>query len=127
MSLEDDVDALLRQGKKIEAIKLLREATGMGLLEAKNQIEGVGPSIDASPTDFTDENLTAVIRSNKKIQAIKMVREATGMDLVDAKAYVEQTQDEMIAAGEISASAKSGCAIALFASVGIGMLLTLMR
>ena len=32
---------LLRQGKEIEAIRVLREATGMGLMEAKNQIDEI--------------------------------------------------------------------------------------
>lgn len=30
---------MLKEGRKIEAIKLCREATGLGLMEAKNQID----------------------------------------------------------------------------------------
>nr|WP_221208702.1 ribosomal protein L7/L12 [Nocardioides albus] len=36
---QDEVVALVRAGKKIEAIKLYREATGAGLLEAKEAVE----------------------------------------------------------------------------------------
>jgi ribosomal protein L7/L12 len=37
--LPTDVMAALQQGKKIEAIKLLREARGIGLKEAKEAVE----------------------------------------------------------------------------------------
>jgi ribosomal protein L7/L12 len=37
--LEQQAKALLAQGNKIEAIKLVREATGMGLKEAKDFVE----------------------------------------------------------------------------------------
>ena len=36
---QDEVVALVRAGKKIEAIKVYREATGAGLVEAKNAVE----------------------------------------------------------------------------------------
>jgi len=36
---QDEVAALARAGKKIEAIKVYREATGAGLLEAKEAVE----------------------------------------------------------------------------------------
>jgi ribosomal protein L7/L12 len=34
-----DITALIRQGNKIQAIKLLRDRTGMGLKEAKDAVE----------------------------------------------------------------------------------------
>lgn len=39
---QDEVVALVRAGKKIEAIKVYREATGVGLVEAKNAVERLG-------------------------------------------------------------------------------------
>ena len=33
--------SMLKEGRKIEAIKLCRQATGLGLMEAKNQIDEV--------------------------------------------------------------------------------------
>lgn len=36
---QDEVVALVRAGKKIEAIKVYREATGVGLAEAKAAVE----------------------------------------------------------------------------------------
>jgi len=38
----DEVDALLREGKKIQAIKVYREATGAGLKEAKEAVDKLG-------------------------------------------------------------------------------------
>lgn len=38
-SVQTDVDRLLAAGKKIEAIKLIREQTGMGLKESKEAAE----------------------------------------------------------------------------------------
>ncbi|MFL5244764.1 MAG: hypothetical protein ACJ8FY_21900 [Gemmataceae bacterium] len=39
--MPSQITELLRQGKKIEAIKLYRESTGAGLAEAKNRIEEI--------------------------------------------------------------------------------------
>jgi hypothetical protein len=39
--LPSDVESALRRGNKLEAIKLLREQTGMGLKEAKDAVEAV--------------------------------------------------------------------------------------
>jgi ribosomal protein L7/L12 len=36
---QDEVLALVRSGKKIQAIKVYREATGAGLVEAKDAVE----------------------------------------------------------------------------------------
>ncbi|MEU5537273.1 ribosomal protein L7/L12 [Streptomyces sp. NPDC020362] len=38
----DEVNALVREGKKIQAIKVYREATGAGLKEAKEAVERLG-------------------------------------------------------------------------------------
>lgn len=38
----DEIDALLRDGKKIQAIKTYREITGAGLKEAKDAVERMG-------------------------------------------------------------------------------------
>ena len=39
--LDRDIDDLLSRGRKLEAIKLLREATGCGLKEAKDRVEAL--------------------------------------------------------------------------------------
>jgi hypothetical protein len=47
VELPDDVRAALARGDKIEAIKRLREATGMGLHESKDAVEA---AIAGDPT-----------------------------------------------------------------------------
>jgi ribosomal protein L7/L12 len=42
----DEIMTLLRQGKKIEAIKVLREKTGAGLAEAKQTIDAIDATIE---------------------------------------------------------------------------------
>jgi hypothetical protein len=41
--LTDEERSLLLEGKKIQAIKRVRERTGLGLKEAKDLVEGAGP------------------------------------------------------------------------------------
>lgn len=96
----------LRQGRKINAIKLYRESTGQGLKESKDAVEQMerdlasgttvpSPQIlSASPTtsgisDSVTARIHDLVRQNRKIEAIKVYREATGVDLRAAKDYVD--------------------------------------
>ena len=56
---EKDVQAAIDQGKKVTAIKLLREHRGLGLREAKELIDGCATAID-SPTDNTGSKKTII-------------------------------------------------------------------
>jgi hypothetical protein len=47
-ALDAEIDALLQAGQKIEAIKLVRERTGLDLAQAKNYVERLHPSDRAS-------------------------------------------------------------------------------
>jgi hypothetical protein len=95
----------LNAGNKIEAIKALREATGLGLKEAKDWVEayergGVAPapSFDHPPGRDPDASFVLppealdALRQGNPIQAIKLVREATGVGLAEAKAIVDEVQ-----------------------------------
>lgn len=94
------VAELVARGNKIEAIKLVRERTGMGLKEAKDYVESLPNATPlseltsalpnaASSTDDADQELAALIARGNTIGAIKLVRERTGMGLKEAKDYVE--------------------------------------
>jgi hypothetical protein len=48
-SAEGEVRALLQQRQKIEAIKLLRQRTGVGLKEAKDRVEAIEREIGLPP------------------------------------------------------------------------------
>jgi ribosomal protein L7/L12 len=94
-----DLAALLARGKKIEAIKQVRDRTGMGLKEAKDYVEalerGQAPPLPAmplaepAPAAMSDGALLELVRRGKKIEAIKQVREQTGMGLKEARDYVD--------------------------------------
>ena len=51
----DEIEALLRRGNKIGAIKLYRTATGVGLKEARDTIYAVERAIRAKDADRTLE------------------------------------------------------------------------
>ncbi|MGE3805946.1 MAG: ribosomal protein L7/L12 [Gemmataceae bacterium] len=86
--LKEEARALLEEGRKIEAIQLVREETGMGLAEAKSFVEALqrGDGSEATPgaaSDFEQE-LLALLRQDKKIEAVKLFREETGASLKEA-------------------------------------------
>jgi ribosomal protein L7/L12 len=95
----DRIRQLVQDGKKIEAIKLVREQTGLGLKEAKDAVEALerGESPDLQPVTVVAhilsrddvDTINGLLRQNKKIDAIKLYRERTGVDLKTAKDAVE--------------------------------------
>ena len=92
---EDDLSSLIRQGRKIEAIKLYRAQTGVGLAEAKAAVEAMEggesppPGGDAPAPEDIDADLWELLKSGQKIEAIKRYRAQTGVGLAEAKAAVE--------------------------------------
>jgi ribosomal protein L7/L12 len=96
------ISAFMAAGNKIEAIKRVRQLTGLGLKEAKDYVERMplgalsDPQASAlSPTrngnlaapDLAE--VSALLASDNKIAAIKRLRELTGLGLKEAKDYVE--------------------------------------
>ena len=104
------IRAALAAGEKIEAIKLLREATGLGLAEAKDAVERMErePGEGATPSPAVPPTVRAALMAGNKIEAIRLYREAMGGGLKDAKEAVER-----IALGDPSlppsVRTKSGC------------------
>jgi ribosomal protein L7/L12 len=92
--VESEVLQLLRRGRKLEAIKLYKNAFDCSLLEAKNAVESLatGPFVP-EPAPVHDprleQQLLDLLRRQRKIQAIKLYKEATGVRLMDAKQAVE--------------------------------------
>lgn len=101
MPLPAAVLELLHAGNTIEAIKLLRESSGLGLKEAKDTIDrylrdpsgstalpaastATAPGASTLPADVVQ-----AMRDGRKIEAIRLLREQTGMGLKDAKDAVE--------------------------------------
>jgi hypothetical protein len=98
-SLPDNVLAALQRGNIVEAIKLLRESTGLGLKEAKDLIdqhvrgEPTSPATGPSP-GLLPPAVVAALRRGDKIEAIRLLRQATGVGLKEAKDTVESFQSE---------------------------------
>jgi ribosomal protein L7/L12 len=101
---DERVIALVRAGKKIEAIKQVRERTGAPLKDAKEAVEAVQRKVLPHPVvavrearpkiphEQLDEALLPLVREGRKIEAIKLHREQTGLGLRESKEYVEALQ-----------------------------------
>lgn len=95
--VEEEIRSLIAQNRKIEAIKLLRQTSGLGLKEAKDSVDAMAagvPPLLSSPSAATDmssgDRIANLVRAGNKIAAIRDYRAATGASLVDAKAYIEE-------------------------------------
>ncbi|MEQ2007787.1 MAG: ribosomal protein L7/L12 [Limisphaerales bacterium] len=90
--------AELKGGNKIAAIKLCREATGMGLAEAKEWVEKLETSPDAplspAPEAGALSPVAEALFAGNKILAIKRYREQVTpvAGLAEAKEAVEQLE-----------------------------------
>jgi ribosomal protein L7/L12 len=100
--LLDGIKAHIAAGRKIEAIKLYREATGAGLAEAKEAIElieaGKPPKSDATASRGEDQALQSVsdlVLQGRKIEAIKHYRDATGLGLKESKDAVDALERQI--------------------------------
>jgi ribosomal protein L7/L12 len=94
---------LIAQRRKIEAIKLYREKTRVGLKEAKDAVEAMergeavpGPVEEPEPpgrlTPATLQKVKQLAAAGKLIEAIKELRAATDLSLKEAKEAVEALQ-----------------------------------
>lgn len=100
-SISDRALAALRTGNMIEAIKIVRQETGLGLAEAKQLVEhvdrGGGSLPDSSfrgqfsePEDI-DLPVAALValREGKLIDAVAALREKSGLGLMESKQAIE--------------------------------------
>jgi ribosomal protein L7/L12 len=115
-ALSAELMRLCGQGQKIEAIKLMREKTGLGLKEAKDAVEalerGESPTVGVSdfgpdpaaavPPEQLQHEVLALLGEGELIAAVKRWREVTGSDLKTAKDAIDR-----LAAGPQSAAAKA--------------------
>ena len=98
-SLPADVLAELLKGNKIEAIKLLRQATGLGLKESKDAIDRHAglqrsdPSGASSRVQIPPAVIDALQR-DKKVEAVRLLRDTSGLDLKGAKDRIDMHLNE---------------------------------
>jgi ribosomal protein L7/L12 len=96
IALPENVIEALQRGDTIEAIKRLRESTGLGLKEARDRIDQHlrGDPAPASVPGSLPPEVVAAMRQGRKIEAIRLLRERTGLGLKDAKEAVESIRRE---------------------------------
>ena len=118
------LQAALSTEGKIEAIKLCREFTGLGLAEAKECVESLDAASPSSvgPAQVGDSTpVTAAIFSGNTIQAIKLYRAAhPGIGLAEAKEQIETMAADLYAKqpGQFSRPPrKAGCAPVLILGI----------
>jgi ribosomal protein L7/L12 len=110
------VKAAIDRGNKIEAIKLLRDATGLGLKEAKDAvkyIEAGGSLVIAQKIakETGSEGIASALQQGNKLEAIRLYREQKGVGLNEAKEAIEamlegqQNNTSGLAPGEVKSSA----------------------
>jgi ribosomal protein L7/L12 len=109
-SWQEEAKAALKSGNKILAVKIVRDATGLSLKDAKDAVDAleVGGALPSTATrsssaaaaattnDEVQRTLVALVRAGKTIEAIKLYRTATGTSLKDAKDAID------VIAGEIA-------------------------
>jgi len=122
LSLDGRVIALMREGRKIEAIKLYRDLTGAGLKEAKDAVEalerdGSLPTTRDAPSS-DDPDVLELLRAGQKIRAIKLYRDKTGAGLAESKNVVET-----LARKNGIPSGQSGCSSAVLCILMIALIL----
>ena len=95
MELPEHIADLIQQGRKLEAIKLIREETGVGLAEAKAAVDQLsGSEAFGRPKIIDSDDADAEVRrlayEGRTIEARKLLRERNGLGLKEAKALVDQ-------------------------------------
>jgi ribosomal protein L7/L12 len=111
--LPPDAIAALENGRLIEAIKIVRDRTGLDLKNAKDVVERYAngergellpggwsqgaPQAAATTFSMGDGALPAAalaaLARGQKVEAVKIVREATGLSLAAAKKLVDDHQN----------------------------------
>ncbi len=111
--IADEVKAAIERGELIEAIKLLRNAKGVGLKEAKEMLEAYQRGEPAVPTAASQLRTRAAaaagtapqpvldaLRRGNTIEAIKWLHTHGGLDLKTAKEQVDALSAKSKAVGQ---------------------------
>ena len=100
-AVRGEVVRLLAQGGKMEAIKLVRDRTGLALAAAKDAVETIGrdeaivpPARSLAATirraQEMSEEVQQLVAKGQKVEAIKLIRERSGLGLKEAKDLVDR-------------------------------------
>lgn len=120
------IHALLHEHRKIDAIKLYREATGAGLAEAKDAVEEMAVNEAIKPPDDVRDydnpilisRIKSLLSRNRKVDAVKIYREEYGVGLKEAKQAVDKIQATMEKSGVSTSAYEPAISADPFASNG---------
>jgi ribosomal protein L7/L12 len=131
---EEEIRKLLDSGNKIQAIKMYREQTGVGLAEAKDAVEALAAggnlagssTVERVPADDPElvDEVKELLGQGNALPAVKLVRERTGRSLKESKEIVDQIGVD----SGLTSPSGSGClgAVLLAASVPLGAAWTIL-
>jgi hypothetical protein len=88
---EAEIRRLIGQNRKIQAIKVMREQTGLGLKEAKGLVEAMaaGRPVTTAPSGASlSDQVRAFENSGDHDSAVAIVRAQTGMTAPEAEAFI---------------------------------------
>jgi ribosomal protein L7/L12 len=127
-SLPANVLEAIRRGDSIEAIKLLRASSGLGLKEAKDIVDqhssgNPTPIVSAAPAGPLPPDVLEALRRGNKIEAIKLLRERTGLGLKEAKDAVEMHPQEKVVTAQDSPGQISSSGSAIWWLVALALAL----
>jgi ribosomal protein L7/L12 len=123
--LAQRIGQLVADGQKIEAIKLVREATGAGLAEAKQIVEALeqGKPIPlelvqraaarAAGDVHVPDDVRDVALAGDRIRAIHLLRERFGLGLKDGKDLLDREVP-------VPAGSRRGCLLPLLFGCAVG-------
>jgi ribosomal protein L7/L12 len=99
--IKTEVEQLISQKRKIEAIKLVHDDTGCSLKEAKDYIDnlaaGMVTQAPAMSNEDMDMRLMALLSQGKKLEAVKLYKDATHLGLAESKDHVDGLQQRATA------------------------------
>ena len=124
--MDEELYDLLKQKRKIEAVKYIRNKYDMDFKRAKETVDNLtekveyfeGKNLGLFEEDFSDNknsiisriydnDLYALIRENRKIEAVKYVKDKYNFDLEKAKAMVDTLEPEMFTEKSIISASNS--------------------
>lgn len=132
-----DISNEIQAGRKLAAVKLYKDATGLSLLESKTAVEGLAEQMQKNPSkttegksfaqtpDLHDKILDSIFRG-EKLQAVKLYRDNAGVSLREAKEFIEDLTDKLQEeAADQFESGNRGCLGLISVACVLGFLLVL--
>jgi len=92
-AIKSQVLVLLNLGKKIQAIKWVRNEAGWGLKEAKLYVDDLQAENKQQIQDLNIlQQMTELLQEGRKLEAVKFIKVQTNWSLREAKDYVDNIQ-----------------------------------